>query len=642
MADKKISEMIDGGVVQTTDQIPVERGGDNYRVVVREGATLNTGNSIGDLLKIESVSGNPGLPALDGSNLYNLTALTGGVDSVNGINPDSSGNVDINADNIDDTTTTNKFVTASDLTKLSNLSGTNTGDQTTSGTANRITVTSGTTNPVIDIAATYVGQASITTVGTITTGSWQANPVGDSYISSSSTWNAKLDNITGLVSAGTNVSITGSGTSGSPYVINASSASLALNDLTDVTITSPTVNDTIVFNGTSWTNSIIPVLNVVLDEFVGDGSEDTFQLTSSPPDEDHIFVFVSGVSQIPGVDFTLSSSDEIVFTIPPANGVSIQSRSVYGAATGGGGGGGSGTVTSVNITAPAAGITASGGPITTSGSITLSLADDLAAVEALSGTGISTRTAANTWATRSIAGTTNRITITNGNGVSGNPTVDISTSYAGQSTITTVGTITTGVWNGTVIGDSYISSAATWNAKISNITGLVSAGSGISISGSGTSGSPYVVSTSGGAAVTGPGSSTDNTITRWNGTGGNSIQGSGIVISDNDEIYNYKALFNDQSGTSYTLQASDAGKPITLTNGSSITLNLPSSLPKGFSCEIIQGSTGQVTFSPQSGATLQNRQSHNRIAGQYGAARLFVVSNIGGTSAVYNLAGDTA
>jgi hypothetical protein len=42
--------------------------------------------------------------------------------------------------------------------------------QTTSGTTNRITVTNGSTNPVIDIAATYVGQSSITTTGTLTTG----------------------------------------------------------------------------------------------------------------------------------------------------------------------------------------------------------------------------------------------------------------------------------------------------------------------------------------------------------------------------------------------------------------------------------------------------------------------------------------
>ena len=63
----------------------------------------------------------------------------------------------------------------------------------------------------------------------------------------------------------------------------------------------------------------------------------------------------------------------------------------------GGGGGGSGTVTSVNLTAPAAGITVSGGPITVSGSIALSLADDLAAVEGISGTGIIRRTGSNTW-----------------------------------------------------------------------------------------------------------------------------------------------------------------------------------------------------------------------------------------------------
>jgi hypothetical protein len=37
------------------------------------------------------------------------------------------------------------------------------------------------------------------------------------------TWNAKISNITGLVLAGTNVTVTGSGTSGSPYVINAPS-----------------------------------------------------------------------------------------------------------------------------------------------------------------------------------------------------------------------------------------------------------------------------------------------------------------------------------------------------------------------------------------------------------------------------------
>lgn len=56
-------------------------------------------------------------------------------------------------------------------------SGTNSGDQTTSGTTNRITVGTGSTNPVIDIAATYVGQTSITTLGTIGTGTWSASTI---------------------------------------------------------------------------------------------------------------------------------------------------------------------------------------------------------------------------------------------------------------------------------------------------------------------------------------------------------------------------------------------------------------------------------------------------------------------------------
>lgn len=44
------------------------------------------------------------------------------------------------------------------------------------GTTNRITVT-GTTSAVVDIAATYVGQSSITTLGTVTTGVWTGTTI---------------------------------------------------------------------------------------------------------------------------------------------------------------------------------------------------------------------------------------------------------------------------------------------------------------------------------------------------------------------------------------------------------------------------------------------------------------------------------
>ena len=96
-------------------------------------------------------------------------------------------------------------------------------------------------------------------------------------------------------------------------------------------------------------------------------------------------------------------------------------------------GGGSGTVTSVNITAPAAGITASGGPVTSSGSITLALADDLAAVEGLSTNGMVARTASNTWTTRTITAGDATVSITNGDGVSGNPTISMARTINTQT-----------------------------------------------------------------------------------------------------------------------------------------------------------------------------------------------------------------
>jgi hypothetical protein len=49
-----------------------------------------------------------------------------------------------------------------------------------SGTLHRITVT-GTTNVIVDIAVDYVGQSSITTLGTVTTGTWNASTITEIY-----------------------------------------------------------------------------------------------------------------------------------------------------------------------------------------------------------------------------------------------------------------------------------------------------------------------------------------------------------------------------------------------------------------------------------------------------------------------------
>jgi len=75
----------------------------------------------------------------------------------------------------------------------------------------------------------------------------------------------------------------------------------------------------------------------------------------------------------------------------------------------------------------------------------------LNSLASLATTGIVVANAADTYIARTLTGTSNRITVTNETGVSGNPTVDIASTFVGQTSITTLGTIATGTWNATAI-----------------------------------------------------------------------------------------------------------------------------------------------------------------------------------------------
>lgn len=103
-----------------------------------------------------------------------------------------------------------------------------------------------------------------------------------------------------------------------------------------------------------------------------------------------------------------------------------------------------------SLTAPAAGITISNNT-GTAGNPTFALANDLAALEGLASTGFAVRSTTDTWVQRSVAGTSGRINVTNGDGVSGNPTIDlptgVNTSGAGtynSVTVDTYGRVTSG------------------------------------------------------------------------------------------------------------------------------------------------------------------------------------------------------
>lgn len=95
---------------------------------------------------------------------------------------------------------------------------------------------------------------------------------------------------------------------------------------------------------------------------------------------------------------------------------------------------------------------------------------DLTALSALSTVGFVGRTGVNTYVPRTMTGTLNRILISNGDGVAAAPTFDISSNYVGQSSITTLGTLTTGVWNASIIPIAYGGTGASTNtAAINNL-----------------------------------------------------------------------------------------------------------------------------------------------------------------------------
>ncbi len=102
---------------------------------------------------------------------------------------------------------------------------------------------------------------------------------------------------------------------------------------------------------------------------------------------------------------------------------------------------------------------------------------------------------------------------------------------------------------------------------------------------------------------------------------------------DGTAISGFDASINEQTGTTYTLVAGDNGKVIKFTNGSAITLTLPSGLGEGFNCSVIQYGAGQITFS----GTFYNQSSHTKTAGQYAVTGL-----ISCVADSFVLAGDTA
>lgn len=116
--------------------------------------------------------------------------------------------------------------------------------------------------------------------------------------------------------------------------------------------------------------------------------------------------------------------------------------------------GAGGSVTSVAATG-STGLTVGGSPITGAGTLTFTLSTELQGLSGLAATGVLARTGAGTYSPRTITGTASNITVANGDGVSGNPTINLAT--AGTAVTNLFQKITTDAY-GRVTATSAVSS----------------------------------------------------------------------------------------------------------------------------------------------------------------------------------------
>jgi hypothetical protein len=101
---------------------------------------------------------------------------------------------------------------------------------------------------------------------------------------------------------------------------------------------------------------------------------------------------------------------------------------------------------------------------------------------------------------------------------------------------------------------------------------------------------------------------------------------SGAVSLAFDYAVGNQAIENAQTGTTYTLVAADAGKMVTLTNASAITLTIPTNasvaFPVNTRIDLLQYGAGQVTVGG-AGVTINSSGAKLKLTGQYSGASLW-------------------
>lgn len=108
-----------------------------------------------------------------------------------------------------------------------------------------------------------------------------------------------------------------------------------------------------------------------------------------------------------------------------------------------------------------------------------------------------------------------------------------------------------------------------------------------------------------------------------------STDGSIIITKGDNSLdfeYNPVLTINEQVGTAYTLQLSDLGKEVQLSNMAAITLTIPTNaavnFPEGATIILVQYDSGTVTVTPDGGVTLNSASGMTDLYEKYSSAAL--------------------
>jgi hypothetical protein len=189
-----------------------------------------------------------------------------------------TGAVVLDADDVDDASTTHKFVTESDITNLGNLSGTNTGDQDLSsyqvqpaegafvdGDKTKLDGISAFGASLVDDvdAATARATLGVDEAGADNSTDVSLDTALHDYLSltGQTVSLGAIDLSTDVTGLLPNTSVSGLGTAATTASTDYATAAHthAIDDLSDVTITSASNEDVVKYNGSAWVNGQVSV-----------------------------------------------------------------------------------------------------------------------------------------------------------------------------------------------------------------------------------------------------------------------------------------------------------------------------------------------------------------------------------------------